>query len=268
MDLPNRRPLKPSALQMGLATLVHRGQKLRAVALANRGKGSLSKRDLHFALKRVMDVSLAAVAMVLVAPLLGLLALLIRLESPGPAIFSQARVGAKRRRNGRVEYWEKVRFTCHKLRTMWAGADSTPHREFVQALIRRDAAGMTALQGVGTGTRKLVHDCRVTRLGKFLRQSSLDELPQLWNVIKGDMSLVGPRPPIPYEVEAYQPWHHGRFEAIPGLTGLWQVEARSLVEFDEMVRLDIWYAGHQSVWLDVKLLMKTPIAVLSRKGAV
>jgi len=108
----------------------------------------------------------------------------------------------------------------------------------------------------------------VTWLGKLLRRSSLDELPQLWNVLKGDMSLVGPRPPIPYEVEMYEPWHHQRLAADPGLTGLWQVTARSSANFDEMVRLDIWYIEHQSLWLDLKILLKTPWVVVTSKGAV
>jgi lipopolysaccharide/colanic/teichoic acid biosynthesis glycosyltransferase len=147
-------------------------------------------------------------------------------------------------------------------------ADSALHKAYVQALIRRDEIGMAAAQNGETPTRKLVNDRRVTRLGRFLRRSSLDELPQLWNVLKGDMSLVGPRPPIPYEVEAYELWHWKRLEAIPGMTGLWQVEARSSVGFDEMVRLDIWYAEHQSLWMDLKILLKTPFAVLSMRGAV
>ncbi len=110
-------------------------------------------------------------------------------------------------------------------------------------------------------------DNRLTRLGRWLRETSLDELPQLWNVLKGDMSLVGPRPPLPYEVEMYEPWHCQRLAARPGITGLWQVTARSSADFDEMVQLDINYIQHQSLWLDLKILLKTPIAVLSGKGA-
>jgi lipopolysaccharide/colanic/teichoic acid biosynthesis glycosyltransferase len=115
--------------------------------------------------------------------------------------------------------------------------------------------------------RKLVKDARVTTLGRFLRKSSLDELPQFWNVLKGDMSLVGPRPPIPYEVEMYRDWHHERLAAQPGVTGLWQVTARSSADFDEMVRLDIHYVEHLSFWLDLKILIMTPLAVLNGNGA-
>jgi lipopolysaccharide/colanic/teichoic acid biosynthesis glycosyltransferase len=114
----------------------------------------------------------------------------------------------------------------------------------------------------------LTEDPRVTRLGKFLRKSSIDELPQLWNVLRGDMSIVGPRPPIPYEVEMYKPWHRKRLMAKPGLTGLWQVTARSSADFDEMVRMDIWYIEHQSLWLDLRILLKTPLSVMSMEGAV
>jgi lipopolysaccharide/colanic/teichoic acid biosynthesis glycosyltransferase len=177
-------------------------------------------------------------------------------------------------------------------------ADSEPHRAFVKALISSDEEQMAALQRKGReaapedsgafasafsdkgGNRsplraqdqqqahKLIHDPRVTRLGRTLRKSSLDELPQLWNVLRGEMSLVGPRPPIPYEVEEYEPWHWQRLETKPGLTGLWQVGPRSAADFNEMVRLDMQYIEQQSLWLDLKILAKTPLAVLRGKGAV
>jgi lipopolysaccharide/colanic/teichoic acid biosynthesis glycosyltransferase/ActR/RegA family two-component response regulator len=225
-------------------------------------------RDAYFAGKRIVDFCLAGVCLALLSPVLLIAAALIRLESPGSPMFKQIRIGSRRRKTPDGEIWETVPFTFYKLRTMVNDADSAPHKEYVQALIRKDQAGMAAAQNGETPTRKLVNDRRVTRLGRFLRRSSLDELPQLWNVLKGEMSLVGPRPPIPYEVEAYDPWHWKRLEAIPGMTGLWQVEARSSVGFDEMVRLDIWYAEHQSLWMDLKILLKTPLAVLSMRGAV
>jgi lipopolysaccharide/colanic/teichoic acid biosynthesis glycosyltransferase len=118
-----------------------------------------------------------------------------------------------------------------------------------------------------TGTLKIPNDPRITRVGKIIRKTSIDELPQLFNVLRGDMSLVGPRPPIPYEVELYQDWHKRRFEAIPGMTGLWQIAGRNRVSFDEMVRMDIEYIEHQSLLLDVQILIKTPFAVVSGKGA-
>ena len=127
---------------------------------------------------------------------------------------------------------------------------------------------MDSIQGNGSSARKLVGDKRVTRIGKFLRRSSLDEFPQLWNVIKGDMSLVGPRPAISYETEIYENWHRKRLMVKPGVTGLWQVTSRSSAEFDEMVRMDIWYIEHRSFLLDLKILMKTPLAIFSAKGAV
>jgi lipopolysaccharide/colanic/teichoic acid biosynthesis glycosyltransferase len=224
-------------------------------------------RDAYFLGKRLVDMCVSAVCLALLSPVLLIAAALIRLESPGSPFFKQERIGSRRRKSAEGEVWETVPFTFYKLRTMVNGADASPHKEYVQALIRKDQAGMAAQNGE-TLTRKLVNDERVTRLGRFLRRSSLDELPQLWNVLKGEMSLVGPRPPIPYEVEAYDPWHWKRLEAVPGMTGLWQVEARSSVGFDEMVRLDIWYAEHQSLWMDLKILLKTPVAVFSMRGAV
>jgi lipopolysaccharide/colanic/teichoic acid biosynthesis glycosyltransferase len=226
------------------------------------------RRNLYFAAKRAFDFSVAATALVLLLPLFLLLGVLIKLDTAGPAIFKQTRMGARRRKDGDRELWETVPFTFYKLRTMQNNADSTPHKDFVKALIMKDTAGMAAIQGEENGTKKLVNDTRVTKFGRFLRKSSLDELPQLWNVVKGDMSLVGPRPPIPYELEVYEPWHRRRFQATQGITGFWQVEARSSVEFDDIVRLDIWYAEHQSLWMDIKLMLKTPLSVLSLKGAV
>jgi lipopolysaccharide/colanic/teichoic acid biosynthesis glycosyltransferase len=126
---------------------------------------------------------------------------------------------------------------------------------------------MNALQGEATETRKLIHDPRIIRPGTLLRKLSIDELPQLWNVLLGDMSLVGPRPAIPYEVEVYQPWHLKRLQAQPGITGLQQVTARNTMDFDEQVKLDIEYVENQSLWLDLKIMFKTPFAVLLAKGA-
>ena len=150
---------------------------------------------------------------------------------------------------------------------MKINADPSIHKEYFKALIENDEAKMTALQGAPTQPRKLVNDARLIRPGKILRKLSLDELPQLWNVLIGDMSLVGPRPAIPYEVEMYAPWHMRRLEAQPGLTGLQQVTARCIAEFDKQVQLDIDYIKHQSFWLDIKIILKTPLAVISTKGA-
>jgi lipopolysaccharide/colanic/teichoic acid biosynthesis glycosyltransferase len=226
------------------------------------------QRRAYFACKRLFDVVVSAVLLLLLWPLMLLIAILVILDTGGPAFFQQQRVGLCGRKGRHKPIWELNTFTMYKFRTMLKDADSDVHRAFVRALIRNDEAEMAALQGQDTQARKLVNDPRVTRLGKFLRKSSLDELPQLYNVLRGDMSLVGPRPAIPYEVEMYEPWHWRRLEATPGLTGLWQVTARSSVDFDEMVELDLYYIGHQSFWLDLKILLKTPLTVLCSKGAV
>jgi lipopolysaccharide/colanic/teichoic acid biosynthesis glycosyltransferase len=158
-------------------------------------------------------------------------------------------------------------FVFFKFRSMSVNNDPAIHREYVKSLIR-GAAEKGPVDETGAGVYKLTKDPRVTRVGAFLRKTSLDELPQLCNVLKGEMSLVGPRPAIPYEVEAYSAWHRRRvLEAKPGITGLWQVKGRSRVSFDEMVRLDVRYASSRSLWLDIKTLAQTPAAVLFGQGA-
>jgi lipopolysaccharide/colanic/teichoic acid biosynthesis glycosyltransferase len=155
-------------------------------------------------------------------------------------------------------------FTMLKFRTMRVNTDDRIHREYVASLIAAGAQGAATNQGVF----KIANDPRVTPVGRVLRKTSLDELPQFINVLLGSMSLVGPRPPIPYEVEQYKPWHHRRvLDAKPGITGLWQVTGRSRTTFDEMVRLDLRYARTCSFWTDIKILLATPRAVVSGKGA-
>jgi lipopolysaccharide/colanic/teichoic acid biosynthesis glycosyltransferase len=166
-------------------------------------------------------------------------------------LFRQRRVGRDQRE-----------FTVLKFRSMAAAADSAPHREYVKELIAR---GNEDAPSEG-GLYKLAVDDRVTRVGRFLRKTSLDELPQLWNVLRGEMSLVGPRPVIPYEVEQYPDWYLGRFAVRPGLTGLWQVSGRNERTYEEMVSLDIEYARRQSLGLDVLILFKTMWVVLSGRG--
>lgn len=228
----------------------------------------LRRRRLYFFFKRLLDILIAGAMLILLSPLMLLIALLIKLDSPGPVIFKQERIGSKRKKMGKGPPSDFETFTFFKFRTMRRDAPSDPHRVYYQAFIQNDLRHMTEIQRGETHTRKLTNDSRVTRLGKFLRKSSMDEIPQLWNVLKGEMSIIGPRPPIPYEVEMYQPWHRRRLEAKPGLTGLWQVAARSSADFDEMVRMDIWYIEHQSLWLDLRILLKTPLSVLSMEGAV
>jgi len=150
---------------------------------------------------------------------------------------------------------------------MHVDCDATVHKEFVTKLISSNNGNQNGT-GNGSNVYKLTNDPRITRVGKFIRRTSLDELPQFFNVIKGDMSLVGPRPPIPYELAAYQTWHRRRLLGVkPGITGLWQVMGRSSVEFDDMVRLDLRYASTWTPWLDFKILMRTPLAVIRGSGA-
>jgi lipopolysaccharide/colanic/teichoic acid biosynthesis glycosyltransferase len=224
-------------------------------------------RDAYYISKRILDFVIALGLLTLLSPIMLVIALLIKLYSPGPVFFVQDRVGAKRQRRGNQSYWQKTTFRCYKFRTMRTDADSSLHKAYMRALIDNDQEKMEALQGQDTKIRKLIRDPRITRPGRILRKLSLDELPQFWNVLWGEMSLVGPRPAIQYEVELYKPWYLGRLQAQPGITGLQQVTARSTFDFDQQMRLDIEYIQNQSFWLDLKILLKTPLVVISTKGA-
>src|SRR5262249_3638221 len=205
--------------------------------------------------KRMMDVFGSAAVLVLCSPLLALLSLLIKLTSKGPILFKQERIG----RRG-------VPFTFFKFRTMKWENDPRIHQEYVTRFINGQVKAPSDRKKATV--YKIQRDPRVTHVGRLLRKTSLDELPQLFNVLKGEMSLVGPRPPIRYELEAYRPWHRRRvLEVKPGITGLWQVSGRSKTTFDEMVRLDLRYARTWSPWLDLKILLQTPRAVFSGEGA-
>jgi lipopolysaccharide/colanic/teichoic acid biosynthesis glycosyltransferase len=206
-------------------------------------------------LKRAFDLALAVPALVVLSPVLAAIAILIRLDSRGPAIYRQQRIGL----NGRP-------FIMLKFRSMRAEADPVTHQAHVARLIQKNL-GPTELPGGGSASLKLAPDPRITRVGAIIRKTSLDELPQLFNVLRGEMSLVGPRPPIAYEVELYQDWHKRRLAATPGMTGLWQVSGRNRVSFEEMVRMDLDYIERQSLWLDLQLLAQTPLAVISGGGA-
>jgi lipopolysaccharide/colanic/teichoic acid biosynthesis glycosyltransferase len=207
-------------------------------------------------LKRMMDIVGSALALILSSPLVLIIALAIKASSKGPVLFRQQRIG---------QFGE--RFTFLKFRSMHIDNDPGVHKEYVTKLIAGQAERKPS-NGNGNGVYKLTNDNRVTRVGAILRRTSLDELPQLLNVLKGDMSLVGPRPAIPYEVAAYQTWHRRRvLEVKPGITGLWQVNGRSRVKFDDMVRLDLQYARNWSPWMDIKILMRTPGAVVLGEGA-
>jgi lipopolysaccharide/colanic/teichoic acid biosynthesis glycosyltransferase len=215
-----------------------------------------TRRQSRLMMKRAIDVLGSALTLIVCFPLFLVIALAIKLTSKGPVFFRQTRVGQYGRH-----------FVLYKFRTMYVNSDQSVHREYVTRLIANQAERKPA-NGPGDGVYKLTNDTRITRVGRILRRSSLDELAQILNVLKGDMSLVGPRPAIPYELEAYQTWHRRRvLEAKPGVTGLWQVTGRSLVRFDEMVRLDLRYAVSWSLWLDLKILLLTPLAVLRGAGA-
>jgi lipopolysaccharide/colanic/teichoic acid biosynthesis glycosyltransferase len=219
------------------------------------------KFQLYRSCKRALDLVITLVALLLLWPLLLTVALLIKLDSCGPVIFVQKRAGVRWCGSGLAGHWQVVTFQCYKFRTMVDGCDQKMHEAFIRAF----AAGNVPEDG--NLPYKLKNDPRVTRVGRFLRKSSLDELPQMFNILKGEMSWVGPRPVPLYEVAAYQPWHRERLNALPGLTGLWQVKGRSRVSFDEMVRLDIEYVRHPSLWIDLKLLLLTVPSVLAGRGA-
>lgn len=219
--------------------------------------------SLYFYSKRIMDVVLATSLLILVLPLMLLIAILIRLDSPGPVFFVQERVGARRRSLGRQTIWEIQNFSLYKFRSMVRDADPSVHQAFAKAFIE----GQIETPKAAGVKFKLAKDPRVTKVGRILRKTSLDELPQLFNVLKGEMSLVGPRPVPIYEVAQYQAWHRERLAAMPGISGLWQVTGRCQVTFDEMILLDIEYVRRQSLWLDLKILFLTIPAVLIGRGA-
>lgn len=227
----------------------------------------IAKRESYYVFKRVLDIVIASLMLLFLSPIFILIALTIVLYSPGPVFFVQERVGAKRQRCGNRTYWQRVNFRCYKFRTMRIDTDSSLHQAYMRALIENNEEEMQRLQGQDTKIRKLIRDPRITRPGKILRKLSLDELPQLLNVLWGDMSMVGPRPAIPYEVELYKSWYLRRLEAQPGITGLQQVIARSTFDFDQQMRLDIQYVEKQSLWLDLKIMLKTPLVIISTKGA-
>lgn len=204
-------------------------------------------------LKRSFDLLTSAFALLLLLPVWVVIAVLIKLDSEGPIFYNQERVGM----DGRL-------FLLYKFRTMQAGADPAIHREYQEAFIAGRAEAN--LGDEEKPTYKLPSDSRITRVGRWLRRSSLDEVPQLLNVLMGDMSIVGPRPPILYEVEAYELWHRKRLEMKPGLTGLWQVSGRNRLPFEEMVRLDIFYIENWSLLLDLKIILRTGFVMLGGEG--
>ena len=214
-------------------------------------------RGFGLFMKRSVDIIGSFTGLLLLSPVFLGIALLVKLTSPGPVFFRQERVGL---------FGEK--FTFLKFRSMHVNNDPSIHREFVNAFINKSKNSHNNGNGNGDEVFKITNDPRVTSIGRFMRKTSLDELPQLINVLVGDMSLVGPRPPIPYEYESYDVWHRRRLSLMrPGITGLWQVCGRSRVTFDDMVRLDIQYTNEWSLILDMKILVRTPMVVLMCEGA-
>jgi lipopolysaccharide/colanic/teichoic acid biosynthesis glycosyltransferase len=204
-------------------------------------------------LKRALDVLLAAPALLVLSPPMACVALLVRLTSPGPALFRQERLG----KDGRP-------FTMLKFRSMHSDGPDGIHRAAIERFLRGEPLGH---DGLGRPRYKLQDDPRITPLGRVLRRTSLDELPQLWNVVRGEMSLVGPRPPLAYEVAQYEARHLARLAVVPGLTGLWQVRGRSQVSFEEMVALDLEYIARRSLALDLRIMLATLPAIIKRRGA-
>ena len=207
-------------------------------------------RRIHYWFKNVLDLTIAVVTLVVFSPLLLVVGLAVKLDSPGPAIFKQKRIG----KDGRL-------FTVRKFRTMCVDADDKPHREALKKLVE----GQPAATVNGQGFFKPADDPRVTRVGKFLRATGLDELPQLINIFRRDMSVVGPRPAIPYELELYKDWHHRRLGVRPGVTGLWQVRRHDTQNFDDVMRLDLEYVDSFSIWLDLKIILLTFPMILFRR---
>lgn len=216
----------------------------------------LNQRSLNgvqWRLKRLVDLVLAGGALAALAPLFALIAIGIKFSSPGPVVFTQTRIG----KNGRP-------FAFYKFRSMHVANDDSSHKEFVQDFIRqqKDACARKDIK-----VFKITNDPRIFKLGKFIRKTSIDELPQLFNVIRGDMSLVGPRPCLPYEWECYDDWHKRRLDILPGCTGIWQALGRSTVSFEEMVLLDLYYRSNMTLWLDLKIVLQTfPVVFLGKGG--
>ncbi len=215
------------------------------------------RKRLPLTIKRVMDFGVSAMILLTISPILAVIAAIIKLTSKGPVIFKQERLGQS-----------GARFDCLKFRTMYANNDPKIHQEYIAQFIAGKETAAGQQENGKKPVYKITNDPRVTPIGRFLRKTSLDELPQFWNVLRGEMSLVGPRPPVPYEFEIYDTWHRRRvLELKPGITGLWQVSGRSSTTFDDMVRLDIRYCRSWSLWLDIKILLATPSAIFTGQGA-
>jgi lipopolysaccharide/colanic/teichoic acid biosynthesis glycosyltransferase len=232
----------------GPAELLHAGVAATAAGARRRG----ARQRLDEALKRALDLLLASLLLILLAPVMAVIAIAIRSTSPGPALFRQIRIG-----------YRLSPFVMLKFRTMHVNNDDTIHRAYVTAMLSGQATPAEAQRGI----YKLTRDPRVTSVGAFLRRSSLDELPQLFNVLRGDMSLVGPRPALPYEAELFEDRYRTRFMAKPGITGLWQVNGRSTLPMRQALELDVYYVRRRTIGLDLITLVRTIPAVLRARDA-
>jgi lipopolysaccharide/colanic/teichoic acid biosynthesis glycosyltransferase len=210
------------------------------------------EQSTYFALaKPIIDYLLATILLILTSPLFLIFSMGIKIHSPGPVFYYQQRIG----KDGRP-------FRMVKFRSMRVNADTNLHRDYVQSLIKKNLGPVD----LGKATLKLEADPRMTGLGSILRSFGLDELPQLINVLKGEMSIVGPRPSLDYELEVYEEWHKKRLSVLPGITGVWQVTAHNTVPFNEMVQIDLNYIREANLWLDLKVMLLTPIEMLRKKG--
>ncbi len=216
------------------------------------------RNGLSRKMKRLMDIVGSLLALILFSPLFLVIAAAIKLTSEGPVLFRQTRIGQ----------WGE-HFTFLNFRSMYVKQAENPHKKYIEKLIKENqSAANGGAAEKDAPVFKLIDDPRITPVGRFIRKTSLDELPQFINVLRGDMSLVGPRPPVPYEADIYDVWHRMRLLSVkPGITGLWQVMGRSSTTFDEMVRLDIKYVSDWSLWQDMKIILKTPWVVIAGKGA-
>jgi len=215
-----------------------------------------TKRRIYPLIKRLFDFVVSLISLILLTPLLILIAIVIRLDSPGPSIFRQTRIGKG----------DKP-FTCYKFRTMTDDADQTVYEQFIKDVMHSEPSSDNDSKDVPFRLKTGWNDPRITRVGRFLRVASLDELPQLFNVLKGEMSLVGPRPDMPLSVEGYTEFERQRLKVLPGITGLWQISGRADLTVRQMFELDARYVNQQSLWLDLKIFLKTIPVVISRKGA-
>lgn len=242
-------------------------------------QSAINAQSRYFVAKRLVDLIVVILALPFLLPLFIVVAVLIKLDSSGSIFYTQERVGTKRYVKDGEVYWKQELFRLFKFRSMRQGAASALHQEFIEAYINGDEDEMLRIQQQGladdansdnqeeVSLYKLVGDPRITRIGHFLRKTSLDELPQILNILLGDISLVGPRPAIPYEVEMYEPWHKQRLLTTQGLTGAWQATGRNNLSFDEMVKIDVEYIKSQSLVLDIKILLWTIPAILLQRGA-